>query len=66
VGYNRAGAYGHTLGGAVGLAVIEDEAGIPASAVTEGRFEVEIVGRRYPVKASLRPMYDPDRLRVKA
>ncbi len=66
IGYNRAGAYGHTLGGAVGLAVIEDEAGIPAAAVAEGRFEVEIVGRRYPVKASLRPMYDPDRLRVKA
>jgi 4-methylaminobutanoate oxidase (formaldehyde-forming) len=66
VGYNRAGAYGHTLGGAVGLAVVEDEAGIPASAIGEWQLEVEIAGRRYPVKASLRPMYDPDRLRIKA
>jgi 4-methylaminobutanoate oxidase (formaldehyde-forming) len=65
-GYNRAGAYGHTLGGAVGLAVIEDEAGIPASAIDEWRLEVEVAGRRYPVKASLRPMYDPDRVRIKA
>jgi 4-methylaminobutanoate oxidase (formaldehyde-forming) len=66
IGYNRAGAYGHTLGGAVGLAVVEDEAGIPASDIAAWHLEVEIAGRRYPVKASLRPMYDPDRVRVKA
>ena len=65
-GYNRAGAYGHTLGGAVGLAMVEDEAGIPADAIENGRFEVDICGVRYPARASLRPMYDPDRLRIKA
>lgn len=65
-GYNRAGAYGHTLGGAVGLAMLEDEAGIPADAIEGCPFEVEIAGRRYPARASLRPMYDPDRLRIKA
>jgi 4-methylaminobutanoate oxidase (formaldehyde-forming) len=66
MGYNRAGAYGHTLGGAVGLAMLEDEAGIPAEAVEGSRFEVDIAGTRYPVRASLRPMYDPDRLRIRA
>ena len=65
-GHNRVGAYGHTLGGAVGLAMVEDEAGIPADAIENGRFEVDIAGVRYPVRASLRPMYDPDRLRIKA
>ncbi len=65
-GYNRAGAYGHTLGGAVGLAMVEDEAGIPAEAIEEGRFEIDIAGVRYPARASLRPLYDPDRLRIKA
>ena len=65
-GYNRAGAFGHTLGGAVGLAMVEDEAGIPAEAIEEGRFEIDIAGVRYPARASLRPMYDPDRLRIKA
>ncbi len=64
LGYVRAGAYGHTLGGAVGLAMLEDEAGLPAAAITDARLEVEIAGRRYPARASLRPMYDPDRLRV--
>jgi glycine cleavage system aminomethyltransferase T/glycine/D-amino acid oxidase-like deaminating enzyme len=65
-GYNRAGAYGHTLGGAVGLAMVEDEGGIPAQAIEGGRFEIDIAGVRYPARASLRPMYDPDRLRIKA
>jgi glycine cleavage system aminomethyltransferase T len=65
-GYNRAGAYGHTLGGAVGLAMVEDEDGIPAEVIEEGRFEIDIAGVRYPARSSLRPMYDPDRLRIKA
>jgi len=65
-GHVRAGAYGHTLGGAVGLAEVEDPAGIPAEAVDAGWFEVDIAGVRYPARASVRPMYDPDRLRVTA
>ena len=39
---------------------------MPAEVVDEGRVEVDIAGVRYPVRASLRPMYDPDRLRIKA
>ena len=49
-----------------GLAAAEDEAGMPAGVVDEGRVEVDIAGVRYPVRASLRPMFDPDRLRIKA
>ena len=65
-GYNRAGAYGHTLGGAVGLAMVEDPAGIPAGAIEGAHLEVDVAGVRYPAVASLRPLYDPDRLRIKA
>jgi 4-methylaminobutanoate oxidase (formaldehyde-forming) len=65
-GYVRAGAYGHTLGAAVGLAMVEDDAGIPAQAIDGGRFEVDVAGVRYPARASIRPLYDPDRLRIKA
>ncbi len=64
LGHVRIGAYGHTLGGAVGLAMIEDEAGLPADAVDGARWEVDVAGVRYPARASVRPMYDPDRLRV--
>ena len=46
--------------------MVEDEAGIPADAIEGCPFEVEVAGTRYPARASLRPMYDPDRLRIKA
>jgi len=66
VGYIRAGAYGHTLGAAVGLGMVTDEGGLPAESINDGRFEIVIATRRYPARASLRPFYDPDRLRVLA
>ena len=66
VGHIRAGAYGHSLGAAVGLGMVEDEAGISADMIQGGRFEIDIAGTRYPARASLRPMYDPDRLRIKS
>jgi 4-methylaminobutanoate oxidase (formaldehyde-forming) len=66
LGYVRAGAYGHTLGGAVGLAMIEDEAGLPVDAVESAAYEIDVAGTRYPARASVRPMYDPDRARITA
>jgi 4-methylaminobutanoate oxidase (formaldehyde-forming) len=46
--------------------MVEDEAGIPAETIDGGRFEVDVAGVRYPARASIRPLYDPDRLRIKA
>jgi 4-methylaminobutanoate oxidase (formaldehyde-forming) len=66
VGINRIGAYGHTLGGSVGLAMIEDAAFTSDEAIGSGTWELEIVGQRYPATVSLRPMYDPKRERIKA
>ncbi len=59
VGYVRSGAYGHSLGAAVGLAMVEDEEPITNEYVQSGRFEIEVNGRRYPARASLQPLYDP-------
>jgi 4-methylaminobutanoate oxidase (formaldehyde-forming) len=66
VGYVRAASYGFTVGGAVGLVMVE--AGEPLNqAYVEGAdWEVEIAGRCYPATASIRPLYDPRMLRVKS
>jgi heterotetrameric sarcosine oxidase gamma subunit len=67
VGYVRAASYGHTLGGAIGLAMVEPrnvEAVDPAY-LAAGRWEVEIAGRRYPAAVSLKPLYDPKGDRIK-
>jgi len=69
VGYVRAASYGHTLGGAVGLAMIEgasEREFVDAAYLRDGNWEVDIAGRRYPATASLRPLYDPDNARIKA
>jgi 4-methylaminobutanoate oxidase (formaldehyde-forming) len=66
VGYIRAASYGHTLGGAVGLAMLEAGAPLDAAWLSEGRWEVDIAGKLYPAAVSLRPLYDPRMERVKA
>jgi 4-methylaminobutanoate oxidase (formaldehyde-forming) len=67
VGYVRAASYGFTLGGAVGLAMIDaGTAALDAAWIEAGTWEVDIAGRRYPAVASLRPFYDPSMRRVKS
>jgi 4-methylaminobutanoate oxidase (formaldehyde-forming) len=71
VGYIRAASYGHTLGGAVGLAMIDTArdtgSSVPLDAawIAAGTWEVDIAGKKYPAVASLAPLYDPKSERVK-
>ncbi|HEY4238401.1 MAG TPA: FAD-dependent oxidoreductase [Kofleriaceae bacterium] len=58
VGYIRAASYGHTLGAAVGLAMVE-------APVAGGTWDVEIAGRRVPCTVSLKPLYDPTNEKIK-
>ncbi len=67
VGYIRAASYGFTLGGAVGLAMIEGGSQVIDQAwLDRGTWEVDIAGKLYPAVASLKPLYDPESKRVKA
>ncbi len=66
VGHLNSGGYGHTLGGAMGLGKVENEEGVTADFVKSGSYEIEVVGARYPARASLRPMYDPKGERVRS
>jgi 4-methylaminobutanoate oxidase (formaldehyde-forming) len=66
VGYVRAASYGHTLRGAVGLAMI-DAGGVPLDQawIDAGRWEVDIAGKRWPALASIKPLYDAEMKRIK-
>jgi 4-methylaminobutanoate oxidase (formaldehyde-forming) len=66
LGYVRAASYGHTLGGAVGLAMIEAGEPIDKAYLAGGEWEIDIAGRRYPARVALRPMYDPKMERVRS
>jgi 4-methylaminobutanoate oxidase (formaldehyde-forming) len=65
LGYVRAASYGHTLGGAVGLAMLDAGEPIDQSYLDSGEWTVEIAGASYPARVSLRPMYDPTNARVR-
>jgi 4-methylaminobutanoate oxidase (formaldehyde-forming) len=65
VGYVRAASYGFTIGGAVGLVMVEAGEPIDAAYIANGQWEVEIANRVYAAEASLKPFYDPEMKRVR-
>jgi heterotetrameric sarcosine oxidase gamma subunit len=64
-GYLRAASYGHTLGGAVGLAMIEADQPVDQAYLDAGHWTVQIGDASYPAAVSLRPLYDPAGKRIK-
>lgn len=65
VGHITSGAYGHTLGGAVGLGYVSAQPGAPADAVLGATYEVEVACERFAAEVSLRPLYDPDNGKIR-
>jgi glycine cleavage system aminomethyltransferase T/glycine/D-amino acid oxidase-like deaminating enzyme len=65
VGYIRAASYGFTLGGAVGLAMVDAGQPLDQAWIDAGDWTVEIGASSYPAVASLRPLYDPANKRIR-
>ncbi|MEV4622643.1 FAD-dependent oxidoreductase [Asanoa sp. NPDC049573] len=67
VGYVRAASYGFTLGGAVGLAMLDraDGGALDQGWLDGGEWTVEVADRIVPARCSLRPMYDPGNARIR-
>jgi len=65
IGYVRSGSYGHTLGGAVGLFMIEADEPVDDAYVKNGTWEIDIAGNIYPAAVSLSPLYDPEMAKIR-
>jgi glycine cleavage system aminomethyltransferase T len=66
-GYVRAGAFGHTIGAAVGLAQVSHPDGVTAQWLAGGGFTVRTgSGRDVPARLQFGPFYDPRRERILA
>ena len=63
-GYVRSASYGFTLGGAVGLAMIDADEPVSQAYLDAGEWTVQIGNAVCPAVASLRPMYDPGNKRI--
>lgn len=63
VGNIRSSSYGHYLGGAIGLAMIDASKSnlnaVNKQFLDEGNWELEVGNTRYGCSVSLRPLYDP-------
>jgi 4-methylaminobutanoate oxidase (formaldehyde-forming) len=66
VGYLTSGAYGHTLGAAVGLGYVPCRPGESGAELLGRRYEIEVAGERVAATASLRPLFDPTNARIRA
>ena len=64
VGFLSSGAYGHALGGAIGLGYVPCK-GESVADVLASSYEIDVAGTRVKAEASLKPMYDPKSERVK-
>ena len=64
----RAASYGHTVGGAVGLTMLQDndnDEPITKDYISSGDWQVEIADQLYPCQVSLAPFYDPKNVSIK-
>ncbi|HEB91542.1 MAG TPA: FAD-dependent oxidoreductase [Deltaproteobacteria bacterium] len=60
MGLITSGAWGYSLGAAIGLGYARRTGGgLDADWIREGTWEIEIAGRRFPARASLRAFHDP-------
>ena len=65
IGDVRAGSIGWTVGAGVGLAFVHHEAGVSASWLAEGGFEIDINGELVRARLTVTPPYDPSHARVR-
>ena len=65
VGYVSSASYGFTLGGAVGLFMIEADEPVDDNYIAAGNWEINIAGKMYPAKVSLSSLYDPKNEKIK-
>jgi glycine cleavage system aminomethyltransferase T/glycine/D-amino acid oxidase-like deaminating enzyme len=65
VGRITSGAYGHTIGRAIGLGYVEHADGVTDAWIESGRWELEIACERHRARAQLSPPYDPKSLRLR-
>ena len=65
VGYVRAASYGFTVGGAVGLVMVEAGEPVTQAYLDGAEWDVDIAGKRWPARASMKPLYDLASERVK-
>ena len=64
VGYTTSGAYGHTLGAAVGMGYVNRDEPIDAAYIRSGSYEIQVGAQSFSARPFLRSPYDADRQKI--
>jgi 4-methylaminobutanoate oxidase (formaldehyde-forming) len=59
VGHVTSGGWGWRLNAMIGLASLNRENGVTKDWIDEGRFNVQVAGKLYPIRVQLGAFYDP-------
>lgn len=65
-GFITSAAYGHTVGGAIGLGYVTSDAAADADALLAADFEIIVAGQSVPAEASLNALQDPANSHMRA
>jgi 4-methylaminobutanoate oxidase (formaldehyde-forming) len=65
MGYVRAGSYGFSLAGAVGLVMVDAGEPIDQAFLDSGDWTIEIANKHYPALPSIKPLFDPEMKKIK-
>lgn len=65
VGNITSGAFGHSLGAAIGLGYVTHPQCMDSAFVCAGDYQIEVAGERYPARAACTPLYDPTNSRMR-
>ena len=66
VGYLASGGFGHTLQRAIGMGYLRNPDGATTEWINSGEYVLDVAGERIPAEVSLKPLYDPENLRLKS
>jgi sarcosine dehydrogenase len=64
-GYLTSGGYGYTVGKPIGLGYVRNAEGVTAEYVNAGNYELVVAQERVKAIAHLKPIYDPENLKVR-
>ena len=64
-GYLTSGGYGYTVGKSIGYGYVRAGEGVSEDYVKAGSYELVVAQERVAAEVHLKPLYDPDNLKVK-
>ena len=65
-GYLTSGGYGYTVGKPIGYGYVRNAEGVSEEYVAQGHYELVVAQERVKATVHLKPLYDPENLKVKA